>query len=200
MPYSVFGVVPEEVIDSFIEEHDDTFLSATQLNNKMESADRTKSAEEVVQRMCTAQKSYGFESLEISQAKREKACFLTCPLVWDTGASFGLTPFREDFIDYVKCNIPVNDIARTNMVIGIGTTLHKFSLDGEPVYLPCLSYHLPSAAIRLFSPQTYHKLYGGHSAVFGDKAVTMIDRMSIPIPINCKGGNVPVIYNSACNA
>ena len=35
--------------------------------------------------------------------------------------------------------------------------------------------------------------------MFGDKTVTMIDRMSIPIPINCKGGNVPMIYNSACN-
>ena len=79
------------------------------------------------------------------------------------------------------------------MATGIGATLHKFSLDGEPVYLPCLSYHLPSAAISLFPPQTYHKLYGEHSAVFGDKAVTMIDRMSSPIPIDCKGGNIPMI-------
>ena len=139
-----------------------------------------------MQRVCAAQSSCGFESLEISQAKRENACFSTRPLVWDTGVSFGPTPFREDFVDYVKCSIPVNDIARTNMVIGIGTTLHKLSLDGEPVYLPCLSYHLPSAEIRLFSPHTYHKLHGGHSAVFGDKAVTMINIMSIPIPINCK--------------
>ncbi len=30
-------------------------------------------------------------------------------LIWDTGASYGLTPFRSDFIDYVKCEIPVRD-------------------------------------------------------------------------------------------
>ena len=59
----------------------------------------------------------------------------------------------------MECQIPVNDIARTNMVVGIGTTLHKFNVDDDPVYLPCLAYHLPSAEIRLFSPQTYHTLY-----------------------------------------
>ena len=26
----------------------------------------------------------------------------TMVLIWDTGASAGLTPFRSDFIDYVK--------------------------------------------------------------------------------------------------
>jgi hypothetical protein len=41
-------------------------------------------------------------------------------MIWDTGASFGLTSFRQDFINYTECNIPVNDIARTNTVIGIG--------------------------------------------------------------------------------
>ena len=46
-PHSVFGAVPEEVLDSFVEEHADAFLSATGLKNEMESADRTKSAEEV---------------------------------------------------------------------------------------------------------------------------------------------------------
>ncbi|KAL7474042.1 hypothetical protein ACHAW6_000041, partial [Cyclotella cf. meneghiniana] len=49
-----------------------------------------------------------------------------CPLVWDTGASFGLTPFRSDFIDYTECSIKVNDVSKTNTVVGIGTTLHKF--------------------------------------------------------------------------
>ena len=196
VPHSVCGVVPEDVLDSFVAEHTDALLSATRLKTGMECDDRTKSAEEVVQHLRAAQSSHGFESLEISQAKREKACFLTCPLDWGTGSSFGPTSFREDFADYVKCSTPANDIERTNMAIGIGTTLHKFSLDGEPVHLPCLSCHLPSAAIRLFSPQTYHMLHGGHSA----KVVTMIDTLSIPIPLSCKGGNVTLIYNSAYNA
>ena len=94
----------------------------------------------------------------------------------------------------------MNDIARTNIVIGIGTTLHKFKWNEEDVYLPCLSYHLPSAEIRLFSPQTYHTLYGGHSVVFGDRVVKLIDKISITIPINGEMGNVPMFYKSACTA
>ena len=36
--------------------------------------------------------------------------FESTPLVWDTGASLGLTPFRADFFDYVEVNIPVKDV------------------------------------------------------------------------------------------
>ena len=86
------------------------------------------------------------------------------------------------------------------MVVGIGTTLHKFECEEKPMYLSCLSYHLLSAAICLFSPQTYHTLYGGHSTVFGDRVVMMIDNLSINIPINGEAGNVPMIHSTSCSA
>ena len=58
-------------------------------------------------------------------------------LIWDTGASFGLTPFKSDFISYVKCNTPVKDFTYDNTVIGIGTTIHKFvDENGKDVFLP----------------------------------------------------------------
>ncbi len=126
-----------------------------------------------------------------------QATFKNCALVWDTGASFGLSPFRGDFIDYIKCRIPVKDISKTNMVIGIGTTLHKFMIDGEPIWLPCLSYHLPSAEVRLFSPQTYHTLYGGHSAVMGDQVDMYVDEHRIQIPIYKEGANVLIIWKTS---
>ncbi len=50
-------------------------------------------------------------------------------LVWDTGASFGLTPFRQDFIDYVEVEIPVKDMTTVNKVIGVGTAIFKFQND-----------------------------------------------------------------------
>jgi hypothetical protein len=78
------------------------------------------------------------------------------------------------------------------MVIGIGTTFHKFECKEVLTDLLCLSYHLPTAEIRVFSPQTYHTLYVGHSTVFGDRDVKMIDHLSITIPLNGKVGNVPV--------
>ena len=120
------------------------------------------------------------------------------PLVWDTGASFGLTPYRSDFMDYVECNIPVKDVSKTNTVIGIGTTLHKFiDTNGQVVFLPCISYHLPSTDIRLFSPQTYHQLHGGHSTVDGDKVIMHLDQHCIEILIDRNKTNLPILDNTA---
>ena len=90
-------------------------------------------------------------------------------LIWDTGASFGLTSFQSDFIDYVEADIAVKDVTKINHVIGIGTTLHKFKNNkGKDVFLPCVSYHLPTTDVRLFSPQTYHQMHGGKSYLCGD--------------------------------
>ncbi len=50
----------------------------------------------------------------------------TMVLIWDTGASAGLTPFRSDFIDYVEVDFEIRDVTKANKVAGIGTTLHKF--------------------------------------------------------------------------
>ena len=83
----------------------------------------------------------------------------TTVLNFDTGALFGLTPFWGDFIDYVKCKILVWDVTKVNKVIGIGTTLHKFTdVKGLPLYLPCILYHLPKTDACLFSPQLYHQM------------------------------------------
>ena len=66
-------------------------------------------------------------------------------LIWDTGESSGLTPFRSDFIDDVESYISAKDVTKINHVIGIGTTLHKFKNEkGKEVFLPCVSYHLPN--------------------------------------------------------
>ena len=126
---------------------------------------------------------------------RKRQTFKSYPLVWDTGALFGLTPFCQDFIDYTECSIPVNDIARTNTVIGIGTTLHKFKADGEDIFMAYLSYHLPLADVRLFSPQTVHTLYGGHSTVFGDKVEMFIESLCVGVGINRETSTVPMVFD-----
>jgi hypothetical protein len=125
----------------------------------------------------------------------------TLILIWDTGGSAGLTPFRSDFIDYFECDIDVRDVTKVNKVIGIGTTLHKFVDDaGNDVYLPCVSYHLPTTDVRLFSPQVYHQIYGGHSIVNGDEVVMNVrcdgKPKTIPIPIDRGNTNLPVVHNS----
>jgi hypothetical protein len=38
-------------------------------------------------------------------------------LIWDTGASYGSTPFCSDFINFMECDIPVWDVTKGNKVI-----------------------------------------------------------------------------------
>ena len=109
----------------------------------------------------------------------------TMMLIWDTGASFGLTPFKSDFIDYVKCKIQVRDVTKSNTVIGIGTTLHKFKdSNGKDVFLPFVSYHLTSTDVQLFSPQTYHQMHGGKSVMDGEHVSMRLPGHTIDIEIN----------------
>ena len=96
--------------------------------------------------------------------------FKTTQLVWDSEASFGLTFFLADSIDYVECDIDVKDISKLNKVIGFRTILHKFTAtNSDLLHFPALSYHLPLADICFFSFQAYHQLCGGSSELDGDK-------------------------------
>jgi hypothetical protein len=116
-------------------------------------------------------------------------------LVWDTGASYGLTPFCSDFIDYVSCDIPVKDVTKVNRVIRIGTTLSKFiDEDGQEIFLPCVSYHLTQTNVRLFSPQTYHQMHGGESIVSADWVVMELNYQRIVILIKIGGTNLPAVH------
>jgi hypothetical protein len=121
----------------------------------------------------------------------------TLVLIWDTGASFGLTPFHSDFIGYVKCDIPVRDVTKVNKVIGIGTTVHKFmDTNGNPVFLPCVLYHLPQTDVRLFPPQTYHQMHGGYSEVYSQSVQMKLRTSCIQIDIVRDHANLPVVHDS----
>ncbi len=116
--------------------------------------------------MCIARVAALWGTFENCSVPGEPKDPRTLILIWDTSALFGLTPFRSDFIGYVEWDIPVRDVTKVNQVVGIGTTIHKFTdVNGNPVYLPCVSYHLPKTDVCLFSPQTYHQMHGGYSEV-----------------------------------
>ena len=146
--------VCEDLLNRFCEETD--FLSSIRLMATMTTMNHAANAENTVARMNLL--SCQGRALKCSHS------FEGIPLVYDTGASYGLTPFRRDFIDYQTCNITVKDISKTNHVRGIGTVMYKFvASNGDLLYLTGLAYHLETADIRLFSPQAYHQLYGGRS-------------------------------------
>ena len=91
----------------------------------------------------------------------------------------------------MKCNTPVKDATKDSTVIGIGTTIHKFvDANGKYEFLPCISYHLPTKDVRLFSPQTYHNLHGAHSTVKGFNVQMVLKNHKIVIPINIQEPNI----------
>ena len=127
----------------------------------------------------------------------KKQLYRELPLIWDTGASIGLTPFRSDFIDYVKLeNVSVKDIARQNKVLGVGTVMWKFvTREGRDIFLPLICYHVEHAEIRLMSPQQYCKSHGGYATVHGNTVTwNLPDKAIIDIPIDAKS-NLPMIHN-----
>jgi len=97
----------------------------------------------------------------------------------------------------VECDIPVRDVTKVNRVIGIGTTLHKFyDTAGNPVFLPCISYHLPQTDVCLFSPQTYHQMHGGYSEVYAESIQMKLRTSTISITIEQGLTNLPIVHVS----
>ena len=62
--HAEFGVVPEEVLTKFVEDRADTFLAATRLMSKLESVDRAKATEEVVQQANVFSSTYQTKDIE----------------------------------------------------------------------------------------------------------------------------------------
>ncbi len=145
-------------LDGFCDGSKD-FLKLTHLLSRFHSVNHSKNAQECLDWFHATRGTFGG-----TYGNENSGPHIDVPLdprhlmlIWDTGTSFGLTPFWSDFIDYVACTIPVRYITKVNNVIGIGRTLHKFTdTKGLPVYLPYVSYHLPQTDVHLFSPHTYH--------------------------------------------
>ena len=91
----------------------------------------------------------------------------------------------------MKCNTPVKDATKDSTVIRIGTTIHKFvDANGKYEFLPCISYHLPTKNVRLFSPQTYHNLHDTHPIIKGFNVQMVLKNHKIVIPINIQEPNI----------
>ena len=144
----------------------------------------------------THQAAY-FRVAEFKTSHEGKHLFSHMPVIFDTGASIGLTPFRADFIDYqVLENVTVKDIARQNKVLGVGTVMWKFTTRlGREVFLPLVCYHVEHASIRLMSPQLYFKGNGGRGTISGNNVEFILpDNAIIDIPIDPKS-NLPMVWN-----
>lgn len=129
------------------------------------------------------------------------------PCIVDTGASFGLTPFKLDFLCFEECEIKVKAVAHTNVVTGFGLVLIRMKAsNGDTCLVPCISYLMEECSVRLMSPQSYHQVYQGHSALDGiayhfflAPAANGNVNHRIEVPME-KGSNLPMIFDCATTA
>jgi hypothetical protein len=185
-------------LDSFCDGSKD-FLKLSGLLSRFHSVNHSKNAQECLDCVYATRGTFGGTYGNENSGPHINA--LLDPrhlmLIWDMGTSFGLTPFRSDFIDYMACTIPVWNVTEVNNVIGIGTTLHKFTdTKGYPVYLPCVSYHLPQMDVHLFSPQTYCQMHGGYSKVYGNCIKMLLKTSEIQIQIVREKHNLPIVFDA----
>jgi hypothetical protein len=88
------------------------FLKLSWLFSINHSFDHSRCAQECINRFNTIRGTHGgtYEYENSSPHTDVPLDPKSLILIWDTGALYGLTPFRSDFINYVECTIPVRDV------------------------------------------------------------------------------------------
>ena len=87
------------------------FPSLPRLMYKFIYMEHVQNVEKLCQRLDVLSDCY---SENRSYSAHQKNDPKTLILIWALGASFGLTTFHSDFIDYVKGYIPVKDVTKIN--------------------------------------------------------------------------------------
>ena len=99
----------DETINKFCNDENRDFLQLLSTLKCFDNSDLVGTAQQSVSHQNTVR-----SMLESSPNKNIPASFSEIVLAWDPGASYGLTPFQSDFVDYVECNIPVKDVTKVN--------------------------------------------------------------------------------------
>eukprot|EP00804_Cyclotella_cryptica_P004979 CCRYP_014091-RB/>CCRYP_014091-RB protein AED:0.37 eAED:0.31 QI:0/0/0/1/1/1/2/0/446 len=85
------------------------------------------------------------------------------PLIVDSGASCCISPHRDDFESYSPSSAKIKDLSGTNSVAGEGMIRWcVFHSSGRDFTISIRGYHIPTASVRLLSPQALYKSVGGH--------------------------------------
>jgi hypothetical protein len=99
-------------LDGFCDGKD--FLTLFCLLSKFSSINHVNNVTSIAGRVHALRGTYGGTYESCCPHKHVPLDPKSLMLIWVMGASYGLTPFRSDFIDYVKCDIPVKDVTKVN--------------------------------------------------------------------------------------
>ena len=86
------------------------------------------------------------------------------PIVIDTGASRSISPHRSDFIEFRPHHMDIGTINASSKVEGAGIVRWKVTdQNGVTSVIETAAYYIPSASIRLYSPQYHFREHCGGS-------------------------------------
>ena len=105
-----------------------------------------------------------FTLLESPLAYNAQDLHTTPLLIVDSGASKCITPLRSDFVKYRSSTATIHGLASTCHVAGEGiVSWNVIDTEGNQVPIKLPGYHIPTAEVRLFSPQDFFKRFDGYS-------------------------------------
>lgn len=121
------------------------------------------------------------------------------PTVIDTGASRSLSPFRSDFINFHDQKSSISGIGSDSIVEGSGLVRWKIvDQQGNIQYIETMAYYVPSAKIRLYSPQTHFKEQKNGRLVLDSTSCTLHlphQDISLSFPFN-QFNNLPLMIQA----
>jgi hypothetical protein len=137
-----------------------------------------------------------FENCPVGGGKLDPCSLI---LIWDTGASYGLTLFCSDFINYVECDIPVWDVTKVNKVIEIKlccTNLPTLMVNQSFSHAYPITFH---RQMFVFSPLKHIikcTVFIGYSKVYATSIQMKLHTSTISIMIKQHLTNLPVVQDS----
>ena len=107
---STFESIADDTVTNFLKHAD--VLAPVRLMKYFSPTDHAANAANAVARM----NLFCCQINATCALKQSPHTIRDTPLMYNTGASYGLTPYQADFLEYQTCDIPVKDISKTNRV------------------------------------------------------------------------------------
>jgi len=128
----------------------------------------------------------------------EHQCKCDMPIVFDTGASYSVTPNLQDFVGELSPTDMDSMKGLTDSVKIKGKGWVEWSVRdvfGRVHMIRTKAFHVPEASIRLFSPQSYFQEHDRGRGTFDKSSLTFTtcDGVDLQFPYH-PGSNLPFMY------
>jgi hypothetical protein len=169
------------------------YIAAAQLSNSLPfGLDPSLSVDELSELKLT--------SKAMAELTRRRSIYFSnradgIPIVIDTGASMSVSPCEEDFIDLDKTKGNLSSLAGDAGYEGIGTVRWTVrDVFGSVRVIETRAYYVPSATIRLYSPQQYFQEHNAGELWSNARrtVLTLADGSKLEFPYN-PGSNLPLM-------